>query len=219
MTATRPRPKNWLLHRLRPWHARTGTAALLLLLLLALTGIYLNHSALFGLDPAPAEAAEPLTTATPPEAVPIPVGRALDVARAEWGDVRLQFVQLRQEGGRLVYRVRRKGRSDEVTVDGQTGRLAAVRGRWRETRYDEDGGAQDSRVSWTRLLFDLHTGRILGEPGKLIADAGALALLLLAASGAYLFTVPRWRKWRAARRRPPAASKPVAKVSAVEEVL
>jgi hypothetical protein len=190
------RPRTWLLLRLRAWHARIGMVALLLLVLLALTGIYLNHAALFQREAGPAGTGELRTTAILEEAAPIPIHRALEAARVEWGDVPLQFVQLRQEGGRLVYKVRRQGHSDEVTVDARTGRLVAVRDQWRETRYAEDGAPERSRVSWARLLFDLHTGRIFGEPGKLIADAGALALLLLAASGAYLFVVPRWRKRR-----------------------
>ena len=45
-------------------------------------------------------------------------------------------------------------------------------------------------------MFDLHTGRILGGPGRLIADAAGVAVLLLAGSGVYLFTIPRWRTWR-----------------------
>jgi hypothetical protein len=201
MSAISCRPKNWLLHRLRSWHARIGMVALLLLMMLALTGVYLNHTALFRLDSAPEEAGEPLTTMTLLSSTLAPVSRALQRARAEWGDVPLQFVQLRQEGGRLLYRVRRKGRSDEVTVDARTGRLVAVRDQWQETVYGEDGAPQASHVSWTRVFYDLHTGRILGEPGKLIADAAGVALLLLAGSGVYLFTIPRWRKWRTARRR------------------
>jgi uncharacterized iron-regulated membrane protein len=74
------------------------------------------------------------------------------------------------------------------------------RGTLQETRFADDGTARDTRIPWSRVFYDLHTGRLLGESGKLIIDAGALALLLLGTSGVYLFAAPRWRKWRASRR-------------------
>jgi hypothetical protein len=200
MTTPPHRPRNWFLLRLRTAHAWVGVSALTLFVLVALTGVYLNHTGLFRLEDAPVEQGVLLTTATPASAVPISPAQALEVARGEWGDVPLQFVQLRQEGDRLVYKVRRRGRSDEVTVDASSGRLLAVRGTLQETRFTDDGSARDTRIPWSRVFYDLHTGRLLGEGGKLIIDAGALALLLLGTSGVYLFVVPRWRKWRAGRR-------------------
>jgi hypothetical protein len=195
MTMAAHRPKNWLLLRLRSYHGRVGMTALLLLVLLALTGVYLNHPDLFGLDPVPPDRGELLTTST--DSAPlVALRKALEAARAEWGEAPVQFVQLREEGARLVYRVRRRGSSDEVTVDARTGRLVAVRGDLQEVRYTADGRPQSAQFSWTRVMFDLHTGRILGGPGRLIADAAGLAVLLLATSGVYLFAIPRWRRWR-----------------------
>jgi uncharacterized iron-regulated membrane protein len=201
MSADTNRPTNRFLLLLRSWHGRIGVSAVALLTLLALTGIYLNHQDLFGLDPVPVEPDALLTTATPTGTGLVGLERVMEAARAEWGDVPLQWVQLRAEAGRLVYRVRRRGRSDEVTLDAHTGRLVAVRTQLHDTRYDEDGEPLGERLSWGRLFYELHTGRLLGMPGRLIADAAGVAVLLLASSGVYLFTVPRLRKWRTARRR------------------
>lgn len=196
MERTDRRPRNWLLLRLRSWHAWAGMSALLMLVLLAVSGVYLNHPEVFGLDPAPPDRGQILSTSSGDLAELVPPGRALAAAYEQWGEAKVLFVQLREEGDRLVYRVRRRGSSDEVIVDARTGRLVAVRRQFQEVRHAEDGTVQESRVSWTRVMFDLHTGRILGFPGRLIADAGGIALLVLAISGIYLFVVPRWRKWR-----------------------
>ena len=176
MAQSSPRPKNWLLLRLRSWHAWAGISALLMLVLLAATGIYLNHSELFGLDPAPPDTGLVLSTSSGDMADLVPLTRALSAAHAEWGEAAVQFVQLRAEGDQLVYRVRRRGSSDEVIVNARTGKLLAVRRQLQEFRYDEDGTARESRLSWTRIIFDLHTGRIVGFPGRLIADGAGLAL-------------------------------------------
>src|SRR5262249_23091441 len=91
------RPKNWLLLRLRSWHGRVGIAALVLLVLLALTGIYLNHPDLFGLDPVPPENGDGLTTWVSDLTGLVPLSRALEAAHAEWGKARVLFVQLRAQ--------------------------------------------------------------------------------------------------------------------------
>jgi hypothetical protein len=205
MSPSTPRPKNWLLLRLRSWHSWTGMAALLILVMLGLTGIYLNHPELLGLDPVPAETGKLLFTSSGLTAL-VPIEQALKAAHAEWGEAKVQFVQLREEGNRLVYRVRRRNSSDEVTVDARSGLLVAVRTGQREVRYAEDGTAQENQMSWTRLMFDLHTGRILGFPGRLIADGAGMAILLLSFSGIFLFVIPRWRRWR--KRLPQSAEAP-----------
>jgi hypothetical protein len=43
------------------------------------------------------------------------------------------------------------------------------------------------QLSWERVLLDVHSGRVLGAAGELIMDGAAILLLLLAASGTWLF--------------------------------
>ncbi|MDX1443138.1 MAG: PepSY-associated TM helix domain-containing protein [Gammaproteobacteria bacterium] len=58
--------------------------------------------------------------------------------------------------------------------------------------------AEDIRhhtLDWERVMLDLHSGRILGVAGKWIADAVAIAMLLLAVSGVLVWL----RRWRSRR--------------------
>lgn len=45
-------------------------------------------------------------------------------------------------------------------------------------------------VTWERLLLELHSGRLGGRAGMIVMDLAAIALLLLAATGLYLW----WRR-------------------------
>jgi len=42
---------------------------------------------------------------------------------------------------------------------------------------------KQSLLTWTRVIQDIHSGRVLGSGGKYLADLAALALLLLALTG------------------------------------
>ncbi len=50
--------------------------------------------------------------------------------------------------------------------------------------------------SWERVLLDLHSGRLFGDLGVLVVDIAAIALLLIALSGVWVWvTKPgRWRR-------------------------
>lgn len=51
-------------------------------------------------------------------------------------------------------------------------------------------------VSWERALLDLHSGKVFGTGGALVADLAAVGLLLLAASGVWVWSTKpgRWRR-------------------------
>ena len=56
----------------------------------------------------------------------------------------------------------------------------------------------DSKGQWVpgyRILFELHSGKLFGLPGRLLADVAALLLLFLCFSAVYIWFVP-WRKRR-----------------------
>ena len=47
--------------------------------------------------------------------------------------------------------------------------------------------ANNHLISWERLLLDFHSGRLFGSVGIMIADIAALLLLLLSATGIFLW--------------------------------
>lgn len=66
---------------------------------------------------------------------------------------------------------------------------------------DPESGPQ--RVSLIFLFFDLHSGAILGLPGRLVVDAAGIIIIFLCFSAFYLWIYPwrRRRKQRASRRK------------------
>ncbi len=48
-------------------------------------------------------------------------------------------------------------------------------------------------IHWERVLLDMHSGRVAGDIGVLVIDLVAIALILLALSGLYMWNVRRQR--------------------------
>jgi hypothetical protein len=61
-------------------------------------------------------------------------------------------------------------------------------------------------TDWGKIIKDLHTGKLGGLPGKLFVDTVAVILIVLSATGTYLWVVPKYRKWRSARQRATAGT-------------
>lgn len=53
--------------------------------------------------------------------------------------------------------------------------------------YDANADYANEILTMDKLLLDIHTGRILGGFGELLMDFAAIALLLLSASGFYMW--------------------------------
>ena len=65
---------------------------------------------------------------------------------------------------------------------------------WSESHaLPEDLSAQiaddylETALNWERVLLDVHSGRLVGGQGELVMDLAAICLLILAASGIWLF--------------------------------
>lgn len=61
------------------------------------------------------------------------------------------------------------------------------------------------QLTWTKLVQDLHSGRIIGTTGALLADLGALAIILLATLGLIMSRRAGRRRRRRAKAPAPAA--------------
>lgn len=207
----KPRPKNWLLIKFREWHIWLGVALSLFIVIVCVTGIYLNHEwlKLFKAEPhskpvtvashkpEPAEAGL-LTTSTDFMTQPISFAQALARAREIWGDVPIRHVHLNDERGTLIYKIKAQGEDREVFINAVTGALTEKNG-YKQNIQDHPQADLKRGVNWNKVMKDLHTGKLGGETGKLLIDFTSVIIVGLTVTGIYLWVVPKWRKRRAAK--------------------
>lgn len=199
-----PRPKHRLLSRSRQWHKWGGLTAGAFLLLVAASGIVLNYKqpilTALGLEREPMEAkikreksatAAPLpklTTTTGLSAASVPLETALALARKQWGDAPLERIELKDERGTLLYKIKARD-GEELSVNALTG-AHFLKGEYEKITRSGTGDLLARRTDWGKILLDLHTGKIGGAVGKAIMTAAAGLLLLLTLSGSYLWLKP-----------------------------
>lgn len=229
------------------WHRRSGIAAALFAIVLAVTGVLLQHASALGLDRAAVGsaalarwlglAAGELTAYRVDDRWVLGTGEGLwldgariaDVDAPPGGAAATGFglavvaggdLLLLDPDGRLIERLRpgaglpepvhRIGHdSDGRVVLGGSGtwqpgadwlrfrRRPSAAVSWAEPAEAPEPLAAAVRehaladaVTWQRLLLELHSGRIAGAAGTLVMDLAALALLVLAGSGLFLW----WRR-------------------------
>jgi uncharacterized iron-regulated membrane protein len=221
------RPKNWLLIQFRHYHTTLGVALAVFIVLVCVTGIYLNHKDLFQAKPPMSEAhADPDTGLTPSSelgGLAVDWSRAMELAALHLGrDQALDHIQLKQEHGRLVYKIktpREPGPERELIVDARTGQATLRdKGGYGLTHVSAAGRAE-SGLDWGRLMNDLHTGKFFGGwVGKLLIDLTSLTLLVLTLSGVYLWWVPIYRKRKNAKAATMAPVRPAAARSSAAPV-
>lgn len=181
-----PRPKNRLFIKFRRWHAWGGMLLSFFILVVAVTGILLNHKDIFLHRGASAGPTGALTTAADLASLPVGFDRALELARGHYGHVALDKLELKDEQGRLVYKVSR-GHGEEIRIDARTGEVFSKYG----ASLAPDGR---SALHWPKIVTDMHTGKILGLAGKLMVDLTSVVIIALTLTGVYLWAVPLLRK-------------------------
>ena len=218
MNDTAPKPTRSLLVRSRQWHMWGGLFAGALILVAATSGIVLNFKQpvfrMLGLETRtsrgkdrPDAQAKParvaFTTVTPGPAIAVNLDGALAAARAEWGDVNLERVELREEQGELTFKVRQRS-GEEIWVNAASGKRF-VKGEYEKITKAGSDGKPGRQFDWCKLLLNLHTGRIGGEAGKIVMSLAALMLLFLTVSGVYMWLKPLLLRRQNAGVRTPAA--------------
>ncbi len=227
--------KNWLLLLVRNWHGLLGVAAGVFILFVCVSGIYLNHKAFYnqflmagagdskksmaggegkmdkegkkGERKGGKEKEGVVLTVAGQGKLPIGFDQALAIASEKVGEARLDRIELREEYGRVSYKVRTHksaGPQREVIIDAMTG----------ETKVKEEGAGMTGEAGgsvyahkagflgydWGKLIKDLHTGEFGGEAGQLFVDFVSGVVMVLTLSGLYLWVVPKIRKARSARK-------------------
>lgn len=148
--AAKPNPNARLL-QYRKLHTWFGLFAAMFLVMIALTGIYLNHKNTFqpllelvGAPPKHDEHAgpsgKPGATATDLAALPVSLSQALEKAAPHLGERSVERVELKPEHGRVVYKVKAVG-GPEVIVDATTG-ATEVKGEMKAPKPTEEKGGK-----------------------------------------------------------------------------
>jgi uncharacterized iron-regulated membrane protein len=216
-----PRQKNWLLAHSRQWHMWGGLLAGIFILIAGASGILLNYKqpvfSFLGLERKEARrgdikvqspALTPLLKITESGALPSAIVNfdgALKIARSEFGDAALERIEIKDERGELIYKIKAK-KGSELWINAQTGLTSHKAER---ERLVKTGGKYTAQTDWGKILIDLHTGKIGGEIGKAVMSAAAFTLIFLTVSGVYLWAKPLLIRRQNRLRRPlPTASPP-----------
>jgi hypothetical protein len=194
------KPKNGLIIAFRKWHTWLGLAAAVFMVVVAITGVVLNYKkpifSALGLEnekEKTEQAREPsgthakLTTENGLRAGAVSVERALELARNEWGNVPLERIELKNEHGTLLYKIKRT-EGAELIVNAMRGTYF-VKGEYEKIKEGKSG-AMTRQFDWGKLMLNLHTGKIGGEAGKAVMSLAAVMLLFLTGSGTYLWLKP-----------------------------
>ncbi len=221
-SAPAPRSRNWLLTKLRNWHSQAGMIAAAFLFVVGFTGIFLNHKPFFlglaGLEPGremakdkPGKAGKKssgekteLRLASALNGQPVSFERAVAMAQERWGNERIEKIELKEERGELSYRIKQKD-GPELIISAADGEVIEKGHYEKLGRPGPDGKAARS-FDWGKLALDLHTGKIVGEAGKVAMSLAGFIMLTLTATGIYLWAVPKWRKRQAARQQAAVAA-------------
>jgi hypothetical protein len=191
--SSRPRNKNWLIITNRRWHTWLGVVMSGFVIVVCLTGIYLNHADLFAGKPqGEHKLSGALSTSTALASVPVGFEGALLRARERWGDAPIEKIELKDEQGRLVYKLK-AGEGRDLEVDATSGAVA-VKDNYAKSYYGAGGERLSAGYDWKKVFNDLHTGKIFGGPGKLLVDFTSVVLVVLTISGIHLWAVPKLRK-------------------------
>jgi uncharacterized iron-regulated membrane protein len=203
-----PKPKHWLLAKSRQWHLWGGLIAGIFLLVVGATGIVLNYKkpifTTLGLEREAKEVKMPgendgksekrnksgakLTTVTGFSAATVSVEQALILARENLGEVALERIELKDEHGTLLYKIKSR-RGEELQINAVTG-AHFVKGEYEKIKAAPDGGVLARTTDWGKIMLDLHTGKIGGDVGKAIMTFAAVVMLLLTLSGVYMWLKP-----------------------------
>lgn len=178
---------------LRTLHGWLGIFVLPWIIMIGLTGIYLNHSRTI-FKHLPNQKYDERQFDAWPNPVPIDRAAAKSIAASVWPDATFRL------SGATTYHNRAaigwKSDQGRVIVDVKTGHYW-VKTRFFRRTYDPDGRLLNSKFYWGAVFKSIHTaGWIDRTFGTWLADITAGAMVVFGCSGMFLFLVPRFRRRR-----------------------
>ncbi len=169
---------------LKSVHKTTGILVFPLVLLAGLTGFYLNHG-----KPLSRFFAQP-PTAMAAQSSPWSQEEAEKRAVAILGGPVNEDVKRRKKD-RFYFRAH-ANRKRLVGIDPQSHTYWLIT-RHGRTRYDANGAYLEHRWFLRRIAKDIHTGKIIGWGGRLLADLVSLCLVVFAITGIVMWFLSRNR--------------------------
>lgn len=197
----------FLLAQLRLWHRWLGIGLSAFILMLACTGLFMNHKDLFlgtptgmGLKKTADKKKPALTAQTALAQLPVSFDQALALCAPVLGDAPVDSILLKNDRGTLAYQIKTPRQAEpeyEITVNAQAGAVAVKERRGYEIKNADGSTATD----WGRLALDLHIGRFFNrEYGKwFVSDPTAVVMILLTLSGLGMWLLPVWRRRKSPR--------------------
>jgi uncharacterized iron-regulated membrane protein len=123
--------------------------------------------------------------------LPIGFDRALGLATERWGKQRVEKIELKDEKGELLYKIKQH-EGPELLISALTGEIVERR-HYEKLGAPGSGGKRARSFDWGKLMLDLHTGKIVGEPGRYVATTVSCLMLILTLTGVYLWLKPQLR--------------------------
>ncbi len=183
---------NWF-RLLRTIHSWLGFFVMPWILVIGLTGIYLNHGRMIYAW-LPNGTYDESAFDQSPAARPVDASASQMIASAVWPDATFKLTTGKKYHKREAFIL--KGGDGHVIVDAATGHYW-VKTRFLRRTFDPDGRLLNRKVYWGRIFNTLHrTGWVNRGLGTWLADITAGAMVVFGLSGMYLFLSPRLRRWR-----------------------
>jgi uncharacterized protein len=182
----------------RAIHRWLGLISLPLILVIGITGYYLNHRRqVRGILPLSGQSTELFSSPHPDG--PRGFGHLIAIKDAVWGNVRVRSFRA---GRYRAYETLSVTQSEDpgrrIIMAVESGDFI-VRSRYFQRGYRADGTLLSVTISWRRLLDRLHTGGIVQGKYRILWDLLCLSLILLSATGMVLWFVPKLARMKRRR--------------------
>jgi uncharacterized protein len=181
------------LHLCRSFHGWLGILVMPWVVVIGLTGLYLNHGRMFSpLFQQDHFSESRLDKLKPPAPITRETARLL--GERLWPDAPIKNISQKIYHGRPSYFVKKP--AGNIILSIPTGHYY-LKTRYARRTYGSDGELLHTKIYWKRVLKDIHvTGWMGGGLGTWLADAVAVALMVFGISGIIMWWAPKIRRLR-----------------------